>query len=116
MGVRVGVTVGLTADPSEAVGATSETHEFALTGGVFRRAETRDVYVGGSPLGWFAQKDIPLRNILLVVANRAIEVDTRKLAKVFGIAQATERTFVVGARRSGFGKSFKPSGVDVSAR
>jgi hypothetical protein len=81
----------MTVDPIDAVAAPSETHEFSLTGYVISRAERREVYVGGSLVGWFEQKDIAMRNILLVAASRAIGVDMRKLAKAFGISPAMGR-------------------------
>lgn len=81
----------MTAGPTEAVEAPSETHEFSLTGYVICRGEQREVYVGGSLVGWFERQDIPMRNILLVAASRALGVDMRKLAKAFGLSPAMGR-------------------------
>jgi hypothetical protein len=81
----------MTAEPTEAVEAPIETREFSLTGYVICRGDQREVYVGGSLVGWFEPQDIPMRNILLVAASRATGVDMRKLAKAFGISPAMGR-------------------------
>jgi hypothetical protein len=81
----------MTVNPTEAVEAPSETHEFSLTGYVTWRGERREVYVGGSLVGWFEERDIAMRNILLIAASRAIGVDMRRLAKAFGISPAMGR-------------------------
>jgi hypothetical protein len=91
----------MTADPTETVEAPSETLEFSLTGHVINRAERREVYVGGLLLGWFAQKDTALRNILLVAASRAPGVNMPKLAKAFGIAEAMGRNIRRRQRQHG---------------
>jgi hypothetical protein len=91
----------MTADPIEAIAAPSETYEFSLIGYVIRRAERREVYVGGSLVGWFESQDIAMRNILLVAASRAMGVDMRKLAKAFGISPAMGRNIRRRYRQQG---------------
>ena len=91
----------MTADPTEAIEAPSETHEFSLSGYVISRAERREVYVGGSLIGWFEPQDIAMRNILLIAASRAMGVDMRKLAKAFGISPAMGRNIRHRYRKQG---------------
>jgi hypothetical protein len=81
----------MTADPTDAVEATTETHEFSLSGYVISRPERREVYVGGALIGWFEPQDVVMRNILLIAASRAKGVDMRKLAKAFGISPSMGR-------------------------
>jgi hypothetical protein len=81
----------MTADPTAAIEATIETHDFSLSGYVINRPERREVYVGWALIGWFEPDDVVMRNILLIAASRAKGVDMSRLAKAFGISPSMGR-------------------------
>src|SRR5512145_1136929 len=81
----------MTGDPTEAREATTETHEFSWNGYVVSSPGRREVYVGGSFIGWFAPDDVVMRDILLIAASRAHGVDMCKLARAFGISPSMGR-------------------------
>jgi len=81
----------MTVDPTEASEATTETHEFSWSGYVVSSPGRREVYVGGSFIGWFDPDDVVMRDILLIAASRAKGVAMSKLARAFGISPSMGR-------------------------
>lgn len=76
-------------DPADGIEAQGVTHNFSVSGYVIERSERREVFVGGSLIGWFVRGDVGVRNILIIAASRAIGVDRGKLANAFGVSLST---------------------------
>jgi hypothetical protein len=76
-------------DPADSDAPQGETHYFSVSGYVIERSERREVFVGGSLIGWFVRGDVGVRNILIIAASRAIGVDRGKLANAFGVSLST---------------------------
>lgn len=89
------------AHPTDASEPEGKTHEFSPTGYVIERSTRRELYVGGSLVGWFEADDVAMRNFLLCAASRGADVSMPRLAEAFGISPPMARNIRRRYRQQG---------------